>query len=63
MEKRDLIIGGFSNYDWDKIKYWANSIDISGFRGAHNLPDIKIIEIKEGKITILEEKKLANLIN
>mgnify|MGYP003351271356 CR=1 FL=1 len=33
MEKRDLIIGGFSNYDWDKIKYWANSIDISGFTG------------------------------
>lgn len=30
---KDLIIGGYSGYDWDKIKYWANSIDQSGFRG------------------------------
>jgi hypothetical protein len=31
--KKDLIIGSFTNYDWDKIKFWANSIDHSGFTG------------------------------
>jgi hypothetical protein len=31
--KKDLIIGAFTNYDWPKIKYWANSIDKSGFTG------------------------------
>lgn len=31
--KKDLIIGCFTNYDWDKIKFWANSIDKSGFTG------------------------------
>jgi hypothetical protein len=30
---KDLIIGAFTNYDWSKIKYWANSIDKSGFTG------------------------------
>jgi hypothetical protein len=29
----DLIIGAYTNYSWDKIKYWANSIDRSGFCG------------------------------
>jgi hypothetical protein len=31
--KRDLIIGCYTNYDWSKIKFWANSIDYSGFTG------------------------------
>lgn len=30
---KDLIIGVVDNYDWDKIKYWANSIEQSGFEG------------------------------
>jgi hypothetical protein len=30
---KDLIIGVVSDYNWDKIKYWANSIDKSGFAG------------------------------
>lgn len=30
---KDLIIGVVDNYDWDKIKYWANSIKQSGFDG------------------------------
>lgn len=30
---KDLIIGVVDNYDWDKIKYWANSIKKSGFDG------------------------------
>ena len=30
---KDMIIGVVDNYDWDKIKYWANSIKKSGFEG------------------------------
>jgi hypothetical protein len=31
--KKDLIIGSFTNYSWDKIQYWVNSIDACGFKG------------------------------
>jgi hypothetical protein len=30
---KDLIIGAYTNYDWNKIKYWVNSINRSGFDG------------------------------
>ncbi len=30
---KDLIIGGASNYDWNVLKYWVNSINKSGFQG------------------------------
>lgn len=30
---RDLIISAYTNYDWSKLKYWANSIDRCGFTG------------------------------
>ena len=30
---KDLIVGVVDNYNWDKIKYWANSIKKSGFEG------------------------------
>lgn len=30
---KDLIIGAYTNYDWNQIKYWANSIDRCGFSG------------------------------
>lgn len=30
---KDIIIGSFTNYDWDKIRFWANSIDACGFKG------------------------------
>ena len=30
---KDLIIGGASNYDWNILKYWVNSINKSGFQG------------------------------
>jgi hypothetical protein len=30
---KDLIIGSFTNYDWDKIRFWCNSVDASGFTG------------------------------
>ena len=31
--KKDLIVGVYTNYTWDKIKFWVNSIDQSGFKG------------------------------
>lgn len=30
---KDLIIGCYTDYNWDKIKYWVNSIEQSGFTG------------------------------
>ena len=30
---KDLIIGGASNYTWNDLKYWINSIKMSGFEG------------------------------
>ena len=30
---KDLIIGASTNYDWDKLKFWINSINKSGFKG------------------------------
>lgn len=30
---KDLIIGGASNYNWDQLKYWVNSIKKTGFKG------------------------------
>lgn len=30
---KDLIIGGASNYTWDQLKYWVNSIKKTGFKG------------------------------
>lgn len=32
-DENDLIIGCSTNYDWSKIKYWINSINMSGFKG------------------------------
>lgn len=33
MEQRDLVIGAITGYNWDQVKYWANSLDRSGFTG------------------------------
>ena len=33
MAIKDLIIGGASNYSWQELKYWINSIKKSGFQG------------------------------
>jgi hypothetical protein len=32
-QSKDLIIGAYTNYTWDQIKYWVNSIEQSGFTG------------------------------
>ena len=40
---KDLIIGGASNYNWNQLRYWVNSIKQTGFKGdivlvATNMP-------------------------
>jgi len=30
---KDIVIGAITNYDFEKIKYWVNSLDQSGFDG------------------------------
>jgi len=30
---KDLVIGAASNYDWNHLKYWVNSIKKTGFKG------------------------------
>lgn len=44
---KDLIIGGASNYTWDDLKYWVNSIKKSGFEG-----DVAIVGTNMSKETI-----------
>jgi hypothetical protein len=34
MPQSDLVIGAITGYTWDQIKYWANSLDRSGYTGA-----------------------------
>lgn len=33
MPQRDLVIGAITNYTYDKVKYWVNSLNQSGFDG------------------------------
>lgn len=44
---KDLIIGGASNYTWDQLKYWVNSIKMCGFKG-----DVVLIGTNYTKETI-----------
>jgi hypothetical protein len=44
---KDLVIGGASNYTWDQLKYWVNSIKKSGFSG-----DIVLVATNISKVTI-----------
>ena len=43
----NLIIGGASNYTWDHLKYWVNSIRKSGFKG-----DVVLVATNISKETI-----------
>lgn len=44
---KDLIIGGASNYTWNDLKYWINSIKLSGFSG-----DVVLVATNLSKETI-----------
>lgn len=44
---KDIIIGGASNYSWNELKYWVNSIRKSGFSG-----DVVLVATNISKETI-----------
>lgn len=50
---KDLIISAYTNYSWDNIRYWANSIDRCGFTG-----DKAIIAYNSNRATV---QKLIDL--
>ena len=67
---KDLIIGSFTNYDWDKIQYWVNSIDASGFTGDKamlvynaNLSTVQRLNDKGFKIIVREDAELEVLVD
>jgi hypothetical protein len=54
---KDLIIGGASGYDWEKMKLWVNSIKKSGFQGdtvlvATNITKATIDKLVEEKVGV-----------
>lgn len=53
LQFKDLIIGAYTNYNWNQIKYWANSIDRCGFTG-----DKAVIVYNSDEDTV---KKLSDL--
>jgi hypothetical protein len=48
---KDLIIGAYTNYNWDQIKFWANSIDKCGFTGD------KAVLVYNSDITTVDKLK------
>ena len=48
-EDRDLIIGCVGNYEWDKVKRWANSLRMSGFAGR------KVLIVYNGSKAFLDK--------
>jgi hypothetical protein len=66
MANKSLIIGGASNYTWEHLKYWVNSIKKSGFTGdvvlvASNITKETIDKLTEkGVIVSLYGEKLSD---
>ena len=65
---KDLVIGACTNYDWDKLKYWINSINQSGFEGDKvlilmNCDKDTVIKVSEAgfKIIGFQQDKNQNL--
>lgn len=63
---KDLIIGAYTGYNWDQLKFWCNSINMSGFTGkkmiiaydVHDAPTLtKLIEIGFTVLTPPEQHK------
>jgi len=53
---KNLIIGGCSNYTWNELKYWVNSIKNSGFNGDVVLVGTNIKKETIDKLTSLGVK-------
>jgi len=67
---KDIVIGCITNYNFDKIKYWVNSLDRSGFDGVkvmlcYNIPYEVAEELTKRNYTIFafgQDKQTGNLI-
>lgn len=63
---KDIIVGGASNYIWDDLKYWVNSIKRSGFEGEVALVGTNMTKetidklTQEGVVLSLYGKRLEN---
>lgn len=68
---RDLIIGYASNYSWNELKYWVNSINRSGFSGdvlitGTNLTKEVLDILSDNKVHVLaygEKQKNGDFLN
>jgi hypothetical protein len=54
---RDMIISAVSEYGYDKLKYWVNSIKMSGFKGeigviAFNIKDVTIDKLRSEGVEV-----------
>jgi hypothetical protein len=54
---KDLIIGGASNYNWNQLRYWVNSIKKTGFKGdivlvATNMSADTVKKLVEEKVKV-----------
>lgn len=67
---KDVVVGCITNYNFDKIKYWVNSLDRSGFTGdkvmvCYNIGYNVVAELQARNYKVLgfknipEEKRLA----
>lgn len=69
-QSKDIVIGCITGYNFDKIKYWVNSLDRSGFTGikvvmCYNIPFEVAEELAKRNYTILafgQDKTNGNLV-
>lgn len=59
---KDIVIGSITNYKWDQIKYWVNSLDQSGFDGqkillCYNIDYEVAEELSKRNYTVFAFKK------
>jgi hypothetical protein len=59
---KDIVIGAITNYNWDQIKCWVNSLDQSGFNGlkvmlCYNISYEVAEELSKRNYTIFAFKK------
>jgi hypothetical protein len=59
---KDIVIGAITNYDWDKIKYWVNSLESCGFTGTkamvcYNVDYDVVSKLTERGFTVFGFKK------
>lgn len=64
---KDLVISAVSEYGWDKLKYWVNSLNRSGYNGykaviAFNIKDDTISKLIENgfEVWLASEKRNSN---